>query len=64
MAAIKLSKDIVRSFLDSFDTVLFDCDGKNHLVSIVNFAKNKLVFQAYCGQEVNYYTVQLRPQTI
>ena len=28
MAAVKLSKDIVRSFVDSFDTVLFDCDGK------------------------------------
>jgi hypothetical protein len=28
MAAVKLSKDIVRSFVNSFDTVLFDCDGK------------------------------------
>lgn len=27
MAAVKLSKNVIQSFIDSFDTILVDCDG-------------------------------------
>ena len=28
MSATKLTAQMIRSFLDGFDTVLFDCDGR------------------------------------
>ena len=27
MAAVKLSTNVIRAFVDSFDTILVDCDG-------------------------------------
>ncbi|KAK4011231.1 glycerol-3-phosphate phosphatase [Daphnia magna] len=45
MAAVKLSKDIARVFVNSFDTVLFDCDG-------VLWAGSKVLYRAV--ETVNY----------
>jgi len=57
MAAVKLSKDIIRSFVDSFDTILVDCDGVlwagskllTHSVDTINFLKEN-------GKRVFYVT--------
>ena len=37
MAAVKLSKNVIKSFINSFDTVLFDCDGEICQVNVVKF---------------------------
>merc|ERR1712071_367115 len=57
MAAVKLSTDVIRAFVDSFDTILVDCDGVlwagskliTHSVDTINFLKEN-------GKRVFYVT--------
>merc|ERR1712071_515620 len=57
MAAVKLSTDVIRAFVDSFDTILVDCDGVlwagskliSNSVETINFLKEN-------GKQVFYVT--------
>jgi len=57
MAAVKLSKNVIQSFIDSFDTILVDCDGVlwagskliHHSMETINFLKEN-------GKRVFYVT--------
>lgn len=57
MAAAKLSKDIIQSFIESFDTILVDCDGcllifqySNVLLNLTTFT----IFQEFSGLVANW----------